>query len=169
MRRASELLRRFFSAGGALLLVLANLLCAVALVFAWLDGHLCVVVFCGTFNLISLGGWILCGRLGTLCGSLYFPGGHDCRPQPVYGPALALKAQGEYEQALQALLAIAKEFPDTARPLLEALDILAEHMHDSAQFHAVYHWGKQRLRDSVEREALEQGYHARSRDLSGTE
>lgn len=169
MHRGLEFFGRLLASGGLVLLGLANLLCAAGLVVAWRERVVTLGVFCAAFNVISLGGWILRGRLGAFSGSLYFPRGHDDRPQPVYGPALALKTQGEYAQALQAMLAIAKEYPDQARPLLEALDMLAGPLQDPAQFHAVYQWGIQRLREPAERDKLSRGYREMGVDLPGPE
>lgn len=169
LRRGLEIGMRLLASGRTLFLGLANLLCLLGLVVAWRERVMSAVAFCAAFNLISLGGWLLRARLGAVCASLFFPGGHEDRPQPVYGPALALKAQGEYAQALQALLAIARAYPDKARPLLEALDILSGPYPDPAQFHAVYQWGRQRLRDAAELELLAKGYRAMGADLPGPE
>ncbi|NLZ64709.1 MAG: hypothetical protein GX902_12980 [Lentisphaerae bacterium] len=100
---------------------------------------------------------LLCFRAGAVAffAGIFFPGRRYDRPQPMYGPALSLRTQGRYDEALRALADIAGEYPDVARPYLEMLDICASVLHDWDKCQAVYQEGMLRLRDKDERQALE--------------
>lgn len=103
---------------------------------------------------------MLCFRAGAVdfFAGIFFPDRRYNRPQPMYGPALSLRTQGRYDEALSALAAIAGEYPDVARPYLEMLDICASDLHDGEKCRAVYQEGMLRLRDKDERRALERYY-----------
>ncbi len=100
---------------------------------------------------------MLCFRAGVanFFSGLFFPGRNYHRPQPVYGPALSLRQQGRYEEALAALADIAAEYPDLARPYLEMLDICASALHDFEKCRALYQEGINRLQNRSERQSLE--------------
>ncbi len=96
--------------------------------------------------------------------AIFFPDRRYDRPQPLYGPALALRVQGHYDQALAALTAIAEEYPGVARPYLEMLDITASVLHDYNKCRDIYEEGLSRLQDQDEKQALEKFFAAISTD-----
>ncbi|HQC52277.1 MAG TPA: hypothetical protein PLE92_04035 [Lentisphaeria bacterium] len=109
------------------------------------------------FRSTPLGSW-LAGIIGRLVGDwLYFPNRHYDRPQPIYGPAQAMRAQNKPLEAMEYLNNLSKQYPDLARPYIEMMDIADRDLHDRPTLEAIYRQGCKTVRGE-ERKALDQAY-----------
>jgi hypothetical protein len=101
---------------------------------------------------------LVAGWLGRLFGDwFYFPSRHYDRPQPVYGPAQAMRTQNRPMEALEYLRELATRYPDLARPYIEMMDIADRDLHDRTTLEAIYRQGCKTVRGQ-ERQTLDQAW-----------
>lgn len=82
------------------------------------------------------------------------------RPQPMYGKAMALRKNRQYEEAMAAYEEIAEDYPDEIKPWLEMIDMSLRELGDPERAERIYQQGVLQFGDEKNRERL-------ARQLSG--
>ena len=83
---------------------------------------------------------------------------HYDRPQPVIGPAKALRVQNNFVEALNYLETIVASYPDLAVGYIEIMDIYATDLKDKDMTTTTYNRGKRTVKGRDERKKLEAAY-----------
>ncbi len=103
-----------------------------------------------------LGAPALAGGLGRAAGGLFYPEASFDGPQPVYGPAEAMAAAGQYEEALDAFEELLEEFPGETRAYARMIEILLYELRDRGRAAAVLDRAEKALSDADAKAEIEQ-------------
>lgn len=98
----------------------------------------------------------------TLCGKMIdyvrrCKNNYD-RPQPVVGPAKAMRAQGRHAEALEYLEELAANYPDLAIAFIEMIDLYITEYKDKNMAAEIYRRGMASVKGSDERRKLDEFY-----------
>ena len=83
---------------------------------------------------------------------------HYGRPQPVLGPAKAMRMQNNLAEAIDYLEALISEYPDLAVGYIEIMDIYATDLKDKENTTSIYNRGKANVRGREECQKLDEAY-----------
>ena len=83
---------------------------------------------------------------------------HYDRPQPVLGPAKAMRVQNNLAEAIDYLEALIREYPDLAVGYIEIMDIYATELKDKENATIIYNRGKANVRGREELQKLDDAY-----------
>ena len=83
---------------------------------------------------------------------------HYDRPQPVLGPAKAMRVQNNLAEAIDYLEALISEYPDLAVGYIEMMDIYATDLKDKEKATIIYNRGKANVRGREECQKLDEAY-----------
>ena len=95
---------------------------------------------------------------GAFFRSLLWHKTHYARPQPVLGPAKALRAQNNLIDAMAYLENIISSYPDLAVGFIELMDIYATDLKDKEMTTNTYHRGKSTVKGADEQRKLDEAY-----------
>ena len=96
--------------------------------------------------------------IGSFFRWLFWGKTHYGRPQPVLGPAKAMRMQNNLAEAIDYLEALISEYPDLAVGYIEIMDIYATDLKDKENTTSIYNRGKANVRGREELQKLDDAY-----------
>jgi hypothetical protein len=102
----------------------------------------------------------LAGLIAEPAGSLFYPGRHSSRPQPMYSIPESKRAKGLYEEAISGFEQIAQEYPKETKPYIEMIHIAICDLNDPERANEIYRRGVFLLKKDDDKEVLATMYSA---------